>query len=51
MWRVPVELHEPIRQDAVLLRAGASNQAALALLEYLRSDAARAIIRAYGYET
>jgi len=51
MWRVPVELHEPIRQDAALLRAGASSQAALALLAYLRSDAARTIIRAYGYET
>ena len=51
MWRVPADLHEPIRQDAVLLRAGASNPAALALMTYLRSDAARAIIRAYGYET
>ena len=49
MWRVPADLHEPIRQDAVLLRAGASNPAALALMTYLRSDAARAIIRAYGY--
>jgi len=48
-WTVPAELHEPIRQDAVLLKAGASNPAAAALLDYLRSDAARAIIRAHGY--
>lgn len=51
MWLVPADLHEPIRQDAVLLRAGANSPAALAWLAYLRSDAARAIIRAYGYET
>ncbi len=50
-WTVPAALHEPIRQDAVLLKAGASNPAAIALLDYLRSDAARAIIRAYGYSS
>ena len=32
-------LHAPIRQDAVLLAAGAANPAAAALLAYLRSDA------------
>jgi len=48
-WVVPAALHEPIRQDAVLLRQGADNPAAKALLQYLRSDAARAVIRAYGY--
>lgn len=51
MWRVPADQHQPICQDAVLLRAGAANPAASALLAYLRSDAARTIIRAYGYET
>lgn len=48
-WVVPAALHEPIRQDAVLLRQGADNPAAKALLQYLRTDAARAVIRAYGY--
>lgn len=48
-WMVPATLHEPIRQDAVLLRQGADNPAAKALLQYLRTDAARAVIRAYGY--
>lgn len=48
-WVVPETLHEPIRQDAVLLRAGAGNAAAQALLQYLRSDAAREVIRAHGY--
>jgi molybdate transport system substrate-binding protein len=49
-WLVPSSLHEPIRQDAVLLNAGVGSSAALALLEYLRSDPARAIMRSFGYE-
>ena len=49
-WRVPAELHAPIKQDAVVLGAGKDNPAATALMAYLRSDAARAIIRAHGYE-
>lgn len=49
-WVVPANLHSPIRQDAVLLPPGRDNPAARALLEYLRSEAARAIIRAHGYE-
>ncbi len=49
-WVVPGNLHEPIRQDVVLLNAGVSNPAALALLEYLRSDSARAVMRTFGYE-
>jgi molybdate transport system substrate-binding protein len=48
-WVVPAALHKPIRQDAVLLQQGADNLAAKALLQYLRTDAARAVIRAYGY--
>lgn len=48
-WRVPPGLHAPIRQDAVLLQRGRDSAAARALLEYLRSDTARAIIRAHGY--
>lgn len=48
-WVVPAALHAPIRQDAVLLQPGVANPAAQALLHYLRSDAARAVIRAHGY--
>lgn len=48
-WVVPAALHDPIRQDAVLLKAGEHNAAAKALLQYLRSDAARAVMRGYGY--
>jgi molybdate transport system substrate-binding protein len=35
----------------VLLRRGRDNPAAVALLDYLRSDAALAVIRRYGYAT
>jgi molybdate transport system substrate-binding protein len=49
-WRVPPNLHAPIRQDAVILARGKDNPAALALMKYLKEDKARAIIRAYGYE-
>lgn len=49
-WVVPAHLHKPIRQDAVGLLKGQDNDAAKALLNYLRSDKAKAVIRAHGYE-
>jgi len=48
-WVVPVELHEPIRQDAILLSTGRGNAAAEALLKYLRTDRAKTVIRSFGY--
>ncbi|MDA8454638.1 molybdate ABC transporter substrate-binding protein [Acidovorax sp. GBBC 3334] len=48
-WQVPAAMHGPIRQDAVLLATGRDNAAATALMQYLRGDKARAIIRSYGY--
>jgi len=49
-WIVPAHLHEPIKQDVILLAKGKDNPAALALLRYLDSKPAREIIRLYGYE-
>lgn len=49
-WIVPASMHDPIRQDAALLNKGNGNPAAQALLQYLRSDKARALIRTFGYE-
>ncbi len=49
-WVVPARLHEPIRQDAVLLSRGRDRAAARALMDWLRSDAAAAVIRSHGYE-
>jgi molybdate transport system substrate-binding protein len=49
-WIVPQNLHRPIRQDAVLLTRGNGSAAAAALLDYLKTDSARAIIRSFGYQ-
>ena len=49
-WIVPAELYSPIRQDGVLLATGKDNAAAKALMSYLKSDKAIAIIKSYGYQ-
>lgn len=48
-WRVPVSLYSPIRQDVVLMTKGAENPAATALLTFMKSAPALAIIEKYGY--
>ncbi len=48
-WLVPANLYGQIRQDAVLLKVGEKNPAAVALLDYLKGDAAKAQIQAWGY--
>jgi len=45
-WLVPESLHQPIEQEAVLLR---DVPAARALIEFIKSAEAREIIRSYGY--
>lgn len=49
-WIVPSNLYTPIKQDAVLLKTGEANPAAKALLDYLRTAPALAIIKKYGYD-
>ncbi len=46
---VPEEAHEPIRQDAIVLRRAAGNPAAAAFIEYLHSQQAGEIIERSGY--
>ena len=48
-WLVPAVLHEPIAQDAVLLRRGAGNPAARAFLDFLKGPEADAVTQEYGY--
>lgn len=50
MWVVPQTLYAPIRQDAVLLKTGANNEAAKALMKLLQSPNIKALIRSYGYD-
>lgn len=49
-WLVPGELHDPIKQDAVILAKGKDNPAAQAFVDYLKSPKAAAIIKSYGYQ-
>jgi molybdate transport system substrate-binding protein len=49
-WIVPDHLHQPILQDAVILARGKDKPAASALLAFLKTDKAKAIIRSFGYE-
>ncbi len=48
-WFIPETLYTPLKQDAVLLKKGEDNPAAVALLKFLRSEPALAIIKKYGY--
>lgn len=50
MWVVPQNLYAPIRQDAVLLKTGANNEAAKALMKLLQSSDIKTLIRSYGYD-
>lgn len=49
-WIVPSSLHDPIRQDAVILNKGKDNPAAKAFIDYLRGPKATAVIKSYGYQ-
>ena len=50
-WVVPMRLHKPIEQGAVLLKTGEANASAKAFLAFMKGPEARAIIKKYGYET
>ncbi|ART81661.1 molybdate ABC transporter substrate-binding protein [Oceanisphaera profunda] len=45
-WEVPIDMYDPIVQQAVLLK---DNAPARELLDYLRSPEAAAVIQSYGY--
>ena len=49
VWIVPAAMHDPIRQDAVILKNSKNSAAAEALLKYLKSAKAIAVIKSYGY--
>ncbi|BBN63560.1 molybdate ABC transporter substrate-binding protein [Pseudomonas sp. KUIN-1] len=49
-WIVPDDLHDPIKQDAVILNKGKDSAAAKALVEFLKGPKAAAIIKSFGYQ-
>ncbi|MDH1256438.1 MULTISPECIES: molybdate ABC transporter substrate-binding protein [Pseudomonas] len=49
-WIVPAALHDPIKQDAVILNKGKDSAAAKALVDYLKGPKAAAVIKSFGYE-
>ena len=49
-WFIPDGEYNPIRQDVVLLKNGASNPAAKALLAYLKSPFALKVMASLGYQ-
>ena len=49
-WPVPESMHEPLEQQAILLRRAQDNRAAAGFLKFLRSAGAREVIVAHGYE-
>jgi molybdate transport system substrate-binding protein len=49
LWIVPTSLYSPIEQQAVMLNHAQGNEAAQAFVTFLRSSAAREIIKQSGY--
>jgi molybdate transport system substrate-binding protein len=50
-WLVSANLYAPIKQDAVLLKKGATNEAAKAFIDFLKGPEAAAIEAKFGYGT
>ena len=50
-WIVAAALYKPIRQDAVLLKTGAGNEAARAFIAFLKGPDSAKVIAKYGYGT
>jgi molybdate transport system substrate-binding protein len=49
-WLVPADLHEPIKQDAVILNKGRDNPVAKQFEDYLKGPKAAEIIKSFGYQ-
>lgn len=48
-WVIPEDWHDPIRQQAILLKRAQNNKAALEFLHFLENKRAQKIIESYGY--
>lgn len=50
VWMIPQAHYDPIRQEAVVLKKGAGNEAAQALVKLLQGHNIKDLIRSYGYD-
>ena len=50
VWNVPADMYTPIRQKMVLLKAAKDKPAAQDFMRYIRSAAAKRIIKTTGYD-
>ena len=48
-WTIPSEWHDPIRQQAILLKRAKRNKTALEFLNFIKSNRVQKIIESYGY--
>ena len=48
-WEIPAEMHPPIDQGAVVLKNAKNKAAALAFLNFVKSDAGRKILEKHGF--
>jgi molybdate transport system substrate-binding protein len=49
LWAIPDDYYQPIAQQAVLLKRGEKSAAAIAFVEFLKSEAVKQRIRDHGY--
>jgi molybdate transport system substrate-binding protein len=48
-WEIPQDLYPPLNQGVVMLKSAQNQSAARAFLEFLKTDAARATLKRYGF--
>lgn len=49
-WMVPAVLYPPIKQDVIVLAPGKGKVAPQALVDYMKTEKVRSLIKSYGYE-
>ena len=49
IWKLPQSMHSPIAQAAVVLKSSNQIESAMQLLEFMKSEPGREIIKTYGY--
>ena len=50
IWEIPVDMYSPINQKMVVLKKAKDKPSAIAFLEFIKSDKAKAIIKRTGYD-